>query len=96
MYIDLPVGSHEASAEGMRKMWSDISKEYLKGKNSVHFTVVEHRPVYVRLDSSGQAGTRPTLVDAATAELEMAQLPLDTHFVSFKCLASKAEERGAQ
>jgi len=92
-YVDLPVGTHDVSADDMSKTFFG----FRKGKFDVKVNIAEGHPVFVRIDKVTQDGIHavPRLVDATTAEAQMSALPLDKHFVSFECGKHTAEDRGA-
>lgn len=91
-YRDLPAGDHDVSADDVKKFLGG----YRKGKYHVKVPIVAGGTAYVRIDKERQDGTHyiPRLVDAATAEAQIADLPIDTHLVTFECRANQAEERG--
>jgi hypothetical protein len=92
MYVDLPVGEHEVSANDMQMLFG----RFRRGRYAIKITIPGGRATYLRFDAAtGDKGGAPRVVDAATAEAEMATLPLDTHFVSFECKKDAAQDRGA-
>lgn len=91
MYVDVPAGDHDVSVNDMQMLFG----RFRRGKYTMKMKITDGRVTYLRFDAATEdAGTAPRVVDAATAEAEMAKLPLDTHFVSFECKKDAAQERG--
>jgi len=92
MYHDVPAGDHEVSAGDMIMLFG----RFRRGKYSIKIKVADGRATYLRFDpaASEDAGPAPRVVDAATAETEMAKLPIDTHpGVSSECYKDRAQAR---
>jgi hypothetical protein len=89
MYVDVPPGDHDISADDMEMLFG----KFRRGKFDTRIKVSDGAITYLRIDNV-DGHLAPRLVDAATAEAEMAKLPLDTHFVSFECKKDAAQERG--
>lgn len=99
-YLDLPPGAYWVSASDIKK----FPGGFQKGKYAVTVKIVRGQSTFVRIDPvAGQAtlvtvggpAARPVVVGRATAEAEMAKLPLDTHVASFPCKPRAAEDRGS-
>ena len=99
-FLDLPPGAYSVSASDIKK----FPGGFQKGKYAVTVRVVQGQSTFVRIDPvAGQAtlvtvggpAARPVVVSRATAEAEMAKLPLDTHVASFPCKPRAAEDRSA-
>ena len=93
-YVDEPVGQHTISVGDMPKFFSG----YRKGKFSVDANVSAGKSTFVRIEPSrtapdGSIAAPISVVPASVAEAELAALPLDNHFVSFKCKPNAAEDR---
>ena len=85
---------------------SDIKKfpgGFQESRYAVTVKVVQGQSTFVRIDpvagqstlvTVGGPAARPVVVGRATAEAEMAKLPLDTHVASFPCKPRAAEDRG--
>jgi hypothetical protein len=89
MYVDVPAGDHDMSTGDMEMLFG----KFRRGKYETRIRVGDGGTTYVRVDvTDGHYALRA--VDAATAEAELAKLPLDTHFVSFECKKDAAQDRG--
>gem|GEM_PF-4236408 len=89
MYVDVPAGNHNMSTGDMEMLFG----KFRRGKYETNVRVAGGGLTYVRIDIVDRH-LAPRLIDAATAEEELAKLPLDTHFVSFECKKDAAQERG--
>ena len=99
-YVDLPAGVHAISASDIKK----FPGGFQKGKYSVTARIVEGKATFVRFDqvtgeptlvTVGGPAVHPVVVGMATAEAEIAKLPLDTHVASFSCKPRAAEDRAS-
>jgi len=75
-YLDLPSGEHRITATGVQNNFLRGKPRYL-GENSLDVEIREGESIYVHMNKTGlyQYGTwTPVIVDAETAEKEMATL----------------------
>lgn len=91
VYLDLPAGPHEISAEGVSTLFG-----YQKGKNKLPLQLAPAGVTYIRIGREkhgvfSRSHYAPSVVEAAAAEAELMQYPL--YRDGLTCRPNKAEDR---